>query len=79
MLKAKILVFIWKLYLPEEEVKKRINNHVAREIDYYIKHTSPTGIYITFKEKIKIVTFLIIMVGLSSLYFLMIIFSATHR
>lgn len=79
MLKAKILRFLWKLYLSDEEVEKRAKNHVVKQIEYYIRNTSPTGIYITFKEKTKIIIFLTIMIFISSLYFLLIIFSAIRH
>lgn len=76
-MKERILVFIWKFFISEEELKKRKQKLITEKLAYYVRATSPGGILPpTFWEKVKIALFLILMVGISFLFFMLIIFSA---
>jgi len=77
-MKAQIMYFFWKLFLPKDEVEKKAKDLVAKEIDYRIRKTSPGGVYITFKQKVVIFFLLVLAIGVSFAYFMLIIFSASH-
>ena len=74
-MKERILLYIWKLYLPKEEVEKRAKDLVAREIAYYVRNTTGGGVLpLTLWEKVRILGLLLVMIVLSLLFYLVILF-----
>lgn len=77
-MKERILLYIWKLYLPREEVEKRARDLVAKEIAYYVKNTTGGGVLpLTFWEKVKILGLLLVMISFSLLFYF-VIFSYSY-
>lgn len=78
-MREQVLVFIGKFFLSDEDLKKRKQKLTTKKLAYYVRATSPGGILPpTVWEKIKIAGFLILTTGISSLIFMLIVFSAVH-
>ncbi len=72
-MKERILLYIWRLYLPKEEVEKRAKDLVAKEIAYYVRNTTGGGVLpLTFWEKVKILGLLLVMITVALLFYLVI-------
>jgi len=72
-MKERVLLYIWRLYLPKEEVEKRARDLVVRQLDYYVRNTTAGGVLpLTFWEKVKIIGLLLVMITLSLLFYLAI-------
>ncbi len=73
-MKERILLFVWRLYLPKEEIEKRARDLVAKEIAYYVRNTTGGGVLpMTFWEKVKIFGLLLVMITFALLFYLMIL------
>lgn len=67
----RLYVFIWRLFLPREEIEKRQKLLTSRRLEYFIRHTSPGGILpFTFLEKLKIAGLILLLMSLSLLVYL---------
>lgn len=63
---------------PDKETEKK-KEYFTKKLLYYISHMNPGGIEpLTFWEKVKIIGFIVILMGVSLGFFLLLAFARPH-